>query len=79
VKLTTAKTGTTGNLWVSGCTTFVLNPAGNTTGTVACSTPVAVSSNVDLTKQDQLQFDFTPTTTGSTAFQLTQLTEVPSN
>jgi hypothetical protein len=79
VKFTTAKVGTTGNLWVSGCANFVLNPAANQTGTVACSTPVAVSSNVDLTKQDQLQFDFTPTTTGSTAFQMTQLDEILSN
>lgn len=75
----TAATGTTGTLWVHGWANFVLNSAANTTATSAADTIFAVSSTLDLTKATQIRFTFTPTTTGSTAFQLTQLWAIPSN
>lgn len=75
----TAATGATGTLWVHGWANFVLNSAANTTATSTADTIFAVSSAIDLTKKTQIRFTFTPTTTGSTAFQLTQLWAIPSN
>lgn len=75
----TAATGATGTLWVHGWANFVLNSAANTTATSTADTIFAVSSTIDLTKKIQVRFTFTPTTTGSTAFQMTQLWAIPSN
>ena len=75
--MTTAATGATGTLWVHGWANFDL--AGNGVGVEAQDFIYAVSSTVDLTKADTLSLTFTPTTTGSTAFQLTQLNAYPSN
>jgi hypothetical protein len=80
VTVTTAATGATGTLEVHGWVTARTAASG---AGVAAATSVdnifAVSSTVDLTKQDQVQFTITPTTTGLTAAQIRQLTIVPSN
>jgi hypothetical protein len=72
VTYTTAATGATGTLEAHGWVDFGL--AGTAVGTVAQDTVITVSSTVDLTKQNQLDFLITPTTTGTTAAQLRQLT-----
>lgn len=77
VTFTTAATGASGTLWVHGWADFDL--AGNGVGVEAQDFIYAVSSAVDLTKQDTLSFTITPTTTGTTAFQMTQLSAYPSN
>lgn len=77
VTFTTAATGTSGTLWVHGWADFDLTGAG--VGVEAQDLNVAVSSAVDLTKADTLSFTLTPTTTGTTASQLTQLNAYPSN
>ena len=77
VTITTAATGTTGTLEVHGWVSYGL--AGTAPGTLAQDTIVAVSSAVDLTKQDQIALTLTPTTTGITAGQIRQLTIYPSN
>lgn len=74
VTMTTAATGATGTLEVHGWTSFTLAPATNQVAAFQTDKIFAVSSTVDLTKQDQIQFTITPTTTGLTAAQLRQLT-----
>lgn len=69
----TGVTGTSGKLWVHGNASYVLNPASNNTGTWTADSVVAISSAIDLTKQDQIAFTITPTTTALTAFQVTGL------
>ncbi len=70
---TTAKTGTAGTIEVHGFATT--NLVGTTAvGSVSQDIVHAVSSTADLTKQDQIVFNVTPTTTGTTALQLRQLT-----
>ena len=77
ITVTTAATGTTGTLEVHGWVSYGL--AGTAPGTLSQDTVVAVSSTVDLTKQDQLAITLTPTTTGITAGQIRQLSIYPSN
>lgn len=77
VTLTTASTGTSGTLWVHGWAQFDLTGAG--IGVEAQDFVYAVSSAIDLTKADTLSFTITPSTTGTTASQMTQLTAYPSN
>jgi hypothetical protein len=77
VTYTTAATGATGTLETHGWVSYGL--AGTAVGTVSQDTIVAVSSTVDLTKQDQLDFTVSPTTAGLTAAQLRQLTIYPIN
>lgn len=75
--ITTAATGATGTLEVHGCVNYGL--AGTAPATGACDFVVAVSSTVDLTKQDQIAFTIKPTTTALTAAQLRQSTFQPAN
>ena len=77
VTLTTAATGTSGTLEVHGWVSYGL--AGTAPGTLAQDIITAVSSTVDLTKQDQIAITLTPTTTGITAGQIRQLSIYPSN
>ena len=80
VTTTTAATGTTGTLEVHGWVTTRTATAGaGVAGQTSVDNVFAVSSTVDLTKQDQLQFTITPTTTGLTAAQIRQLTVQLSN
>ena len=69
---TTAATGTSGTIEVHG--TVDSNLVGTTAvGSVSMDLVHAVSSTADLTKQDQIVFNVTPTTTGTTHLQLRQL------
>jgi len=77
ITVTTAATGATGTLEVHGWVSYSL--AGTAPGTISQDTVVAVSSTVDLTKQDQLAITLTPTTTGITAGQIRQFSVYPSN
>lgn len=77
VTLTTAATGATGTVEAHGWVDYGL--AGTVVSSPTQDINFVVSSTVDLTKQDQIGFTFVPTTTGSTAFQLRQLTVYPSN
>jgi hypothetical protein len=77
ITITTASTGTTGTLWVHGWMGVGL--AGTGPMTTYNDLNFAVSSAVDLTKQDQLALTITPTTTGLTAAQITQFSIYPSN
>lgn len=74
---TTAATGATGTLEVHGWVDYGV--AGTAVGSLAQDTIFAVSSAIDLTKQDQIQFTITPTTAGLTAAQLRQLEIIPIN
>lgn len=73
----TAATGTTGTLEAHGCASFQL--AGTTATTSYCDITIVVSSTVDLTKQDQLEFTIVPATTAITAAQLRQLEVIVLN
>lgn len=75
VTFTTAATGTTGTLETHGWVSYGL--AGTAPGTISQDIIVAVSSTVDLTKQDQLDFTITPTTTALTAAQQRQTSFIP--
>ena len=77
ITVTTAATGATGTLEVHGWVSYSL--AGTAPGTISQDTVVAVSSTVDLTKQDQLAITLTPTTTGITAGQIRQFSVYLSN
>lgn len=77
VTYTTAATGATGTLEAHGWVSYGL--AGTAVGTLSQDIIVAVSSTVDLTKQDQLAITLTPTTAGITAGQLRQLSVIPIN
>lgn len=77
ITYTTAKTGTTGNLEAHGWVLYSLS--GTAVGTPAVDIITAVSSNIDLTKQDQLAFTIKPTTTALTAAQLRQVSIVSTN
>ena len=80
VTVTTAATGATGTLEVHGWLLAGTATAGaGVAAAASVDTIFAVSSTVDLTKQDQVQFTITPTTTGLTAAQIRQLTIDPSN
>jgi hypothetical protein len=76
--ISTAATGATGTVWAHGWANFDLS-GGSGIGVEAQDFAEAVSSAVDLTKQDTLAITITPTTTGTTSFQLTQLVLSPSN
>jgi hypothetical protein len=69
---TTAATGSSGTVEVHG--TVAYNVAGTAVTSPAQDSVHAVSSTIDLTKQDTLSFTITPTTAGLTASQLRQLT-----
>ena len=80
VTVTTAATGATGTVEVHGWLLAGTATAGaGVAAAASVDTIFAVSSTVDLTKQDQVQFTITPTTTGLTAAQIRQLTIDPSN
>lgn len=68
----TAATGATGTLEVHGSVLY--NIAGTAVGSVAMDNVIAVSSTVDLTKQNTLSIALLNTTLGTTASQLRQLT-----
>lgn len=72
VDITTAATGSSGTLEAHG--TVCYNLAGTAVASCTQDLIIAVSSTVDLTKQDQLAVTFKPTTTGITAGQLRQFT-----
>lgn len=74
---TTAATGATGTLEVHGWVDYGV--AGTAVGSLAQDNIFAVSSTVDLTKQDQLSITITPTTAGLTAAQIRQLNVYSSN
>ena len=74
---TTAATGATGTLEAHGWVDYGV--AGTAVGSLAQDIIFAVSSTVDLTKADQIQFTITPTTAGLTAAQLRQLTVSQQN
>lgn len=76
VTYTTAATGATGTLEVHGVVNYGL--AGTAVDSPANDIIFAVSSTVDLTKQDQIAVTITPTTAGLTAAQLRQLNVYPS-
>ena len=69
---TTASTGTSGTLEVHGSVLY--NLAGTVVSSATQDIIVAVSSTVDLTKQDQIQIQLLCTTTATTTTQLRQLT-----
>lgn len=69
---TTQATGTTGTVEAHGTVDY--NVAGTAVTSPAQDNVILVSSTVDLTKQDQLEFNITPTTAGLTIGQLRQLT-----
>jgi hypothetical protein len=77
VTITTAATGTSGTLEVHGWVGYGL--AGTAVASVTQDNIYAVSSTLDLTKQDQIAITLTPTTTGITAGQIRQLSIYPSN
>jgi hypothetical protein len=77
VTITTAATGTSGTLEVHGWVGYGL--AGTAVASVTQDNIYAVSSTIDLTKQDQIAITLTPTTTGITAGQIRQLSIYPSN
>jgi hypothetical protein len=77
VTVTTAATGSSGTLEVHGWVDYGV--AGTAVGSLAQDTIFAVSSAIDLTKQDQIALTITPTTAGLTAAQLRQLSIYPSN
>jgi len=72
VDMTTDVIGSSGKLETHG--TVCYNLAGTAVCTPAQDLIIANGSAIDLTKQDQLEFFLTPTTTGTTHLQLRQLT-----
>lgn len=72
VDITTAAVGSSGTLEAHG--TVCYNLAGTAVASCTEDLIVAVSSTVDLTKQDQLAITLKPTTTATTTSQLRQLT-----
>lgn len=77
VTFTTAVVGTSGKLEAHGWMGVGL--AGTTVMSTYNDLNFTVSSAIDLTKQDQLGITITPTTTGLTAAQLRQLSEITTN
>lgn len=77
ITYTTASTGTSGTLEVHGWVLYSLS--GTAVLTPAGDIITAVSSAIDLTKQDQLAITIKPTTTALTAAQLRQLVVTPQN
>ena len=72
IDITTTATGATGTVEAHG--TVCYNLAGTAVCSPAMDLIVAASSTLDLTKQDQLNITFKPTTTGVTSAQLRQFT-----
>lgn len=80
VTYTTAATGTSGTLEAHGwVTTRSATSGAGVAGQTSVDNIFAVSSAIDLTKQDQFAITITPTTTGLTAAQIRQLNVYPSN
>jgi len=79
VTYTTAATGSSGTIEAHGWLSFTSATAGaGVAGGIVNDNVFTVSSSVDLTRQLQLDFTITPTTTGLTAAQLRQLSIVAS-
>jgi hypothetical protein len=72
ILLVTAATGATGNFECHGSVEY--NVAGTAVGSVTMDNVIAVSSNLDLTKQITMSIAHLNTTLGTTASQLRQLT-----
>ncbi len=77
VTYTTAKVGASGQLEAHGWVLYSLS--GTAVGTPAVDIITTVSSAIDLTKQDQIQFTIKPLVTALTAAQLRQLSIVPTS
>jgi len=73
VDFTTEVTGSSGKIEAHG--TVCYNLAGTAVCTPAQDLIITNGSAIDLTKQDQVEFFLTPTTTGTTHLQLRQVTE----
>lgn len=72
ITMVTAATGATGTLECHGVVDY--NIAGTAVGSVAMDSVIAVSSTVDLTKQNTVSFAHLNTTVGTTASQMRLLT-----
>lgn len=74
ITLVTAATGTTGNFECHGTVAYNVAGGSSPVGTIAMDAIQAVSSNLDLTKQNTLSIAHLNTTVGTTASQLRLLT-----